>query len=117
MPKTREQIINSMCLTWDHSYGIMDPAKRRALFSDMAQVFDHEIAPLLGMQPTPAGKVRVRIAVAVAEDGKWGASGAFNDHGMENAMDMIDFADAAKYFVEADLTIPVVETVEGVVRS
>lgn len=58
---TREEIINSMCLTFRHDYGLriseddrmytlmsgMTEAEAQALFNDMAQVFDHNIAPLV----------------------------------------------------------------------
>ena len=57
----REEIINSMCLTFRHDYGLviseddrmytlnsgMTEREREALFNDMAQIFDHDIAPLL----------------------------------------------------------------------
>ena len=58
---TREEIINSMCLTFRHDYGLriseddrmytlmsgMTEGEAQALFNDMAQVFDHNIAPLV----------------------------------------------------------------------
>jgi len=62
--KTREQIITSMCYTWRHDYGLektigtgyadiissgMTVHERQALWNQMAQVFDHCIAPV--MQP------------------------------------------------------------------
>ena len=62
---TREQIINSMCYTWRHDYGIVkDPEyknyqndvidnisagmyqwEREQLWKQMAQIFDNDIAP------------------------------------------------------------------------
>ena len=57
----REQIINDMCLTFRHDYGLviseddrmytlmsgMTEQEREALFNDMAQIFDHNFAPTL----------------------------------------------------------------------
>jgi hypothetical protein len=62
---TREQIINSMCYTWRHDYGLVkDPDyknhhndfiddisagmyqwEREQLWKQMAQIFDNDIAP------------------------------------------------------------------------
>lgn len=58
---TREEIINSMCLTFRHDYGLriseddrmytlmsgMTEKEAQALFNDMAQIFDHTFAPTL----------------------------------------------------------------------
>lgn len=57
----REQIINSMCMTFRHDYGLtiseddkmytlmsgMTVQEQEALRRDMAQIFDNDIAPLL----------------------------------------------------------------------
>lgn len=55
--KTREEIINAMCHTWRHDYGLeveskthpleagMTPTQRELLFKQMAQIFDNDIAP------------------------------------------------------------------------
>jgi hypothetical protein len=51
--KTREQIIESMCLTWRHDYGLdkngsgagMTNEERETLRSMMGQIFDNDIAP------------------------------------------------------------------------
>mgnify|MGYP000573684221 CR=1 FL=1 len=57
----REEIINNMCMTFRHDYGLiiseddrmytlmsgMTERERQALFSDMAQIFDHNVAPVL----------------------------------------------------------------------
>lgn len=61
--KTREETITSMCYTWRHDYGLIkhaDPGgysfpfesgmtqeERVALWNQMAQIFDNDIAPLL----------------------------------------------------------------------
>lgn len=57
--KTREQIINSMCLTWRHDYGLikesndfsmcagMTKEDRLYLWNSMAQLFDNDIAPYM----------------------------------------------------------------------
>jgi hypothetical protein len=58
---TREEIINSMCLTFRHDYGLriseddrmytlmsgMTEKEAQALFNDMAQIFDNDIAPYM----------------------------------------------------------------------
>ena len=55
----REQIINNMCMTFRHDYGLviseddrmytlnsgMTERERKALFDTMAQIFDNDIAP------------------------------------------------------------------------
>jgi hypothetical protein len=57
----REQIINNMCMTFRHDYGLviseddrmytlmsgMTEREREALFNDMAQIFDHNFASTL----------------------------------------------------------------------
>ena len=61
--KTREEIITSMCYTWRHDYGLLkeaDPGgytfpglagmtreEQQALWNQMAQLFDNDIAPEL----------------------------------------------------------------------
>jgi len=50
MNKTREQIIHSMCMTWQHDYGLLTEHERNVMFKRMAQIFDHEIASELMMQ-------------------------------------------------------------------
>jgi len=55
--KTREEIITSMCLTWRHDFGITKPdsdnkllssgmttKEQKALWLQMAQLFDNNIA-------------------------------------------------------------------------
>jgi len=50
--RTRDQIIDSMCLTWRHDFGVdkgrfcgMTDEERASLWSRMAQLFDNDIAP------------------------------------------------------------------------
>ena len=55
--KTREHIITSMCLTYRHDYGLrktandplwvagMTEEESEVLWNQMAQIFDHDIAP------------------------------------------------------------------------
>ena len=51
--KTREDIITSMCYTYDHSYGLEKDSwgqgytlqERKALWDQMAQIFDNDILP------------------------------------------------------------------------
>jgi hypothetical protein len=56
----KEQIINNMCMTLRHDYGIeiseddrmytlssgMTKREREALYNDMSQVFENDIAPI-----------------------------------------------------------------------
>jgi hypothetical protein len=59
-PKTREEIVTSMCYTWRHDYGLdrqehdgpgglisagLTDAQRKLLWQQMAQIFDNDIAP------------------------------------------------------------------------
>ena len=62
--KTREEIITSMCYTFRPDYGItrpdnqtnwfgasgMNDAERRALWDQMAQIFDNDIAPYVELK-------------------------------------------------------------------
>ena len=55
--KTREQIITGMCMTYRHDYGLdrhpddaafvagMTGSERKALWNQMAQIFDNDIWP------------------------------------------------------------------------
>jgi hypothetical protein len=59
--KTREEIINNMCMTFRHDYGLeiseddrmytlmsgMTKREREELYNTMAQIFDNDIAPLI----------------------------------------------------------------------
>lgn len=57
--RTREEIINSMCYTWRHDFGLdkhpdalafesgMTPIERQHLWDAMAQIFDNDISPML----------------------------------------------------------------------
>jgi len=62
MQQTREQIITNMCYTWRHDYGLdrplgdfsssgMSQSERVGLWNQMAQVFDHVIAPNVTTNP------------------------------------------------------------------
>lgn len=44
----RDKIINSMCYTWRHDYGLLSEGEKASLFAGMAQIFDNDIAPHLG---------------------------------------------------------------------
>jgi len=57
---TKDQIINNMCMTYRHDYGLeiseddkmytlssgMTRAEREALFRDMKQIFENDIMPI-----------------------------------------------------------------------
>jgi hypothetical protein len=56
MSKTREQIITAMCYTYRHDYGLtksagdrlgsgMTTEQQQALWQQMSQIFDNDIAP------------------------------------------------------------------------
>jgi hypothetical protein len=64
--RTRERIIDSMCLTWRHDFGVdkgrfcgMTDDERSALRSRMAQLFDNDIAPHMEIrrEERPAPKI------------------------------------------------------------
>ena len=50
---TREDVITSMCYTWDHSYGLdkdwmgqgFTTEEREFLWRQMAQIYDNDISP------------------------------------------------------------------------
>ncbi len=58
---TREQIINNMCMTYRHDYGLtiseddkmytlnsgVTETERKAIWQQMAQIFDNDIAPYM----------------------------------------------------------------------
>lgn len=76
--RTREQIINNMCMTFRHDYGIVkDPDykkipgmtdfidsvsagmyqyEREALWRQMAQIFDNDIAPYMEFKKTATSR-------------------------------------------------------------
>ena len=89
--KTREEIINNMCMTFRHDYGLriseddrmytlmsgMTEREAQALFNTMAQIFDNDIAPLIenAMKyaagthiPIPANAEYARGMILVAEN-------------------------------------------------
>jgi hypothetical protein len=59
--RTREQIINSMCYTYRHDYGLtiseddklytlnsgVTETERKGIWITMGQIFDHDIAPYM----------------------------------------------------------------------
>ena len=64
--KNREAIIHSMCMTYRHDYGLerssgnngpfpfpcgMTDQEREALYRQMAQIFDNDIAPYMEFKP------------------------------------------------------------------
>ena len=42
-----QQLINSMCYTWRHDFGLLSEDDRKALYSNMESVYFHHIKPLL----------------------------------------------------------------------
>ena len=89
--KTREEIINNMCMTFRHDYGLriseddrmytlmsgMTEREAQALFNTMAQIFDNDIAPLIENAmnyeagthiPMPANAEYARGMILVAEN-------------------------------------------------
>lgn len=58
--RTRDQIIDSMCLTWRHDYGLEKSAmggmthnERESLRRQMAHLFDNDIAPFMEFRKEP----------------------------------------------------------------
>jgi len=63
----RDKFILSMCLTWRHDFGLnraedgalcsgMTPAEREALLRNMAQLYDHHVAPLVAALSQQTGQ-------------------------------------------------------------
>jgi hypothetical protein len=86
----RLQIINDMCMTFRHDYGLvlseddkmytlmsgMTERERKSLFNDMAQIFDHHIEPILqerdglingDMVPLPKSEQQAKAMILLAE--------------------------------------------------
>lgn len=49
-----EDRINSMCLTWDHSFGLMDEAQREGLRRSFRQIAYHDLTPFIAAALTAA---------------------------------------------------------------
>jgi len=41
--KERTRIVNNMCMTWRHDYGLLSDKDQKSLFKEMAQIFDNDI--------------------------------------------------------------------------
>lgn len=88
--KSREEIINNMCMTYRHDYGLeineadrhltfmsgMTRSERVVLFNTMAQIYDNDIAPLLNSAiqyeegtrvPLPVNTEQAKYMILVAE--------------------------------------------------
>lgn len=69
--KTREHIIESMCMTWRHDYGLdkdgldtgMTNEERETLLSRMGQIFDNDIAPYMDFRKEPRKTELVRDGI------------------------------------------------------
>ncbi len=75
-----------------------------------------------------ANTVKVRIAVAVTSEGEWFPGGyqyktagklvsLSDEQASGNAVDGLDSAEYAVHFIEAEVPLPVSETVQGKVSS
>ena len=49
-------MIEGMCLTWDHSYGLMTPEQRGSLRQAMHQIYYHNVRPVLATERTAREK-------------------------------------------------------------
>lgn len=68
--RTREQIIDSMCLTWRHDYRTdkgrfcgMTDEERESLRLRMAQLFDNDVAPFMEFRKDPPKTELVRDGI------------------------------------------------------
>ena len=60
-PETKEEVVTSMCYTWRHDYGApvsedfpglgMTDEERQFLWNQMAQLYDHHVAPYRKQKP------------------------------------------------------------------
>jgi len=59
---TRDSIIAGMCMTWDHSFGLMSGDKQNALWSSMSQLYEHDVKPAIdrALATLDRGKAQVR---------------------------------------------------------
>jgi len=76
------------------------------------------VSPTPGL-PTevPAGHQRVRIAMAMTQSGQWaawGCAGSTDDMQRDIALEGLE-DDAIVHFIEADVPIPTIKLIEGVV--
>lgn len=46
-PEELDGLINQMCLTWRHDFGLLPEAEREGLRLSMRQVYQHEIEPFV----------------------------------------------------------------------
>lgn len=68
--RTREQVIESMCQTWRHDYHMekgrfcgMTDEEREGLRTQMAQIFDNDIAPFMEFRKEPRRAEIVRDGI------------------------------------------------------
>ena len=66
--KTKEEIINDMCMTYRHDYGLdkdpndppwcagMTTEERKGLYNTMRQIYENDIVPLLKLNGENNGK-------------------------------------------------------------
>ena len=43
----KEQLINSMCLTYCHDYNLLSKHEQECIHNTMTQIFDNDIAPII----------------------------------------------------------------------
>lgn len=87
----------------------------------MQDKIDAACAPLVARIETLERAVRVRIAVAVDPQGNWAAAGWMADKDQESSMaaTAVEQVDEGEHivWVEADVPLPVVRSVEGKVSQ
>lgn len=59
--------IDSMCMTWDHSFGLMDEQQREGLRRNFRQVAFHDLTPFIAAALTKAEREGMKRAAEIAD--------------------------------------------------
>lgn len=59
------RLIDSMCLTWRHDFGLLPEAEKAGLRAQFQQIYQHDILPLLtlraGLPPSPSPALLLKV--------------------------------------------------------
>lgn len=67
--KLIEARIDAMCMTWDHSFGLMDEARQEDLRRSFRQIAYHDITPFVAGALSNAEHEGMRRAAAIIQEG------------------------------------------------
>jgi hypothetical protein len=103
-----ERIIDAMCVTWRHDFGLVLPdnaqwygsgmteRERERLRSQMRQLWEHNIAPLLPPLPEPPADAEVAQAERAVIEAAMGWRQGLSQAGLKEASLVIKAADALR---------------------